>query len=74
MNTRPLIEYFLNNKHYSEINVNNPLGTKGELTKKFGNILKRIWYGFKSPISPLSLKNAIGKFQPMVFILTTPSL
>lgn len=62
INTKPLIEYFLENKHYEEINYNNPLGTKGVLVKKFGNVMKRIWCMSRSHVNPISLKNAIGKF------------
>jgi ubiquitin carboxyl-terminal hydrolase 4/11/15 len=44
-NTPPLIEYFLSKKYLEEINENNVLGTKGNLTKKFGLLMNQVWYG-----------------------------
>ena len=48
-----------------DINKDNPLGTKGELATAYGKMLKHLWFGKETSISPTTLKRAIGKFQPM---------
>jgi len=61
-NTLPLLQYFLSNKYFDEVNLTNPLGTKGELVKKFGSLLKKLWCGNKTSVAPTALKTAVGKF------------
>jgi ubiquitin carboxyl-terminal hydrolase 4/11/15 len=45
-----------------ELNVDNPLGTKGELAKRFCNIIRRLWNGDKESIAPTTLKKTIEQF------------
>jgi ubiquitin carboxyl-terminal hydrolase 4/11 len=61
-NTPELCEYILNDTYKADINIDNPLGTKGELVSKFAHLLKRLWYQDKSSHPPFSFKRAIGKF------------
>jgi ubiquitin carboxyl-terminal hydrolase 4/11/15 len=56
MNTKPLVEYFLSKKYLKDINVNNPLGSKGEITKKFGHLIIKAWAGSRKVIEPDKLK------------------
>jgi len=60
-----LTEYFLSGKYLNEINYTNNIGTKGELSKAYGKLIQKLWYGSDSSVSPSVLKQAIGKFQPM---------
>jgi ubiquitin carboxyl-terminal hydrolase 4/11/15 len=55
----------LSNDYFKDINEENPLGSKGELVRKFGSLIKKVWCGTKSSTTPSTLKMAIGKFQPM---------
>ncbi|CAD8065888.1 unnamed protein product [Paramecium primaurelia] len=64
-NTMPLTEYFLSNQYFDEINMDNPIGTKGQLVKRVGSLLKKLWYGEKSVVTPTNYKKAVGQFQPM---------
>ncbi|CAD8077505.1 unnamed protein product [Paramecium sonneborni] len=64
-NTFPLTEYFLRNQYFDEINMDNPIGTKGYLVKRVGSLLKKLWYGEKAVVTPTNYKKAIGQFQPM---------
>ncbi|CAD8164051.1 unnamed protein product [Paramecium octaurelia] len=64
-NTVPLTEYFLSNQYFDEINMDNPIGTKGQLVKRVGSLLKKLWYGEKSVVTPTNYKKAVGQFQPM---------
>jgi ubiquitin carboxyl-terminal hydrolase 4/11/15 len=60
-----LTDYFLQNKYVADINVNNPIGTKGELSKAYAKQMQKMWYGEENSLAPTDLKRAIGKFQPM---------
>ncbi|CAK82480.1 unnamed protein product (macronuclear) [Paramecium tetraurelia] len=64
-NTVPLTEYFLSNQYFDEINMDNPIGTKGQLVKRVGALLKKLWYGEKQVVTPTNYKKAVGQFQPM---------
>lgn len=59
-NTWVLTEYFLSNKYKYEINIDNPLGSKGQLIIKYSNLLKKLWFDVKPTIAPFSFKKAIG--------------
>lgn len=60
-----LTEYFLTNLYIPDINEQNPIGTKGELSKAYAKQLQKMWYGEEESVAPTVLKRAIGKFQPM---------
>lgn len=60
-----LTQYFLEDKYINEINKENKLGTKGELSTAYAKLLKNLWMGSDSSVSPTQLKRAIGKYQPM---------
>jgi ubiquitin C-terminal hydrolase len=38
-----LTDYFLQNKYVADINVNNPIGTKGELSKAYAKQMQKMW-------------------------------
>jgi len=61
-NTFPLTEFFLTNRYFDEINEDNPLGTKGKLVRKFGSLLRKMWFGDKSVVTPVNFKNLLPKF------------
>lgn len=44
-NTKLLTDFFLSGNFLKEINTENPLGTKGELAKRYANIIRRLWNG-----------------------------
>lgn len=52
----------MDNKYKSELNVNNPIGAKGKLAKSLAILMKKMWYGTDSVVSPFSLKREIGSF------------
>lgn len=60
-----LTQYFLEGRYLPEINVSNPIGTKGELSKAYAKVIQKMWYGEDNSLAPTDLKRAIGKFQPM---------
>ena len=60
----PLMELFLHQDWKKDINKENPIGTKGKLVKAFAQLMKDVWSGEHSYISPYELKNIIGEFAP----------
>lgn len=63
-NTPELTEYFLTDRYVPEINRTNLLGMKGLVAESYANLLKDVWSGKYSVISPVDFKTTIGKFRP----------
>jgi ubiquitin carboxyl-terminal hydrolase 4/11/15 len=61
----PLTKYFITKEYLKDINVDNPLGTHGELSTEYAKMIKNLWLGTETTFSPNHLKKSIGKFQPM---------
>lgn len=62
--TRFLADFFLNTEHnYEEdLNLDNPLGSKGELTKAFCKVIRHLWMGSSSSYSPYDFKASVSSF------------
>ncbi|XP_033888127.1 ubiquitin carboxyl-terminal hydrolase 15-like isoform X2 [Acipenser ruthenus] len=63
-NTPPLTEYFLNDKYQEELNMDNPLGMRGEIAKAYADLIKQIWSGKFNYITPRAFKTQVGRFAP----------
>lgn len=63
-NTRPLTLYFTLDKHLYELNRSNPLGMKGHIAKRYGDLVHDLWSGSSKTIAPLKLRWTIGKYAP----------
>jgi len=63
-NTSELTQYFLSNEFLKDLNKNNPLGTGGYLISAYSELIKELWMGTESYVSPWDLKKVIGKFAP----------
>lgn len=64
-NTIPLTEYFLNMHYTKEVNVNNPIGTKGKLAKNYAKFIKAMWCDDDKVVIPDGIKNAVSIINPM---------
>ncbi|XP_052129937.1 ubiquitin carboxyl-terminal hydrolase 15 [Frankliniella occidentalis] len=62
-NTPPITDYFLNDHHHQDLNVDNPLGMRGEIAKSFGELIKVMWSGTSSTV-PHHFKLQVSKFAP----------
>jgi ubiquitin carboxyl-terminal hydrolase 4/11/15 len=62
---KALTEYFISSRYVKDINKENPLGTRGELSTAFAKMVQNLWFGKDSSFAPTQLKKAIGKYQPM---------
>ncbi|KAF0981910.1 hypothetical protein FDP41_011771 [Naegleria fowleri] len=57
-------EYFVNDHYVKEINKTNVLGMGGAMAIAFGNLMKEMWSGEHSYVSPVEFKRVIGKYAP----------
>ncbi len=63
-NTKILAEYFNKNCHLYELNRSNPLGMKGHIAKRFGDLVRDMWSSDMRTIAPIKLRWTIGKYRP----------
>ncbi|KAL9083772.1 MAG: hypothetical protein Q9165_008382 [Trypethelium subeluteriae] len=57
--------YFLAEKYKEELNVNNPLGHRGEIAKTYSAFVHSIYGETASAFTPRTLKSTIGRCQPL---------
>lgn len=64
--TRFLVEYFLDMERniQDDVNMENVLGSKGELTKALCKVVRHLWMGTSSSYSPYDFKAAVSSFAP----------
>ena len=55
-NTIPLTQYFRKKMHMFELNRTNPLGMKGHIAKRYGDLITDIWSGTVKTIAPFKLR------------------
>ncbi|KAL4612787.1 ubiquitin carboxyl-terminal hydrolase 15 isoform X3 [Arapaima gigas] len=63
-NIPPLTEYFLKEKYQDELNMDNPLGMRGEIAKVYAELIKQMWSGKYSYVTPRPFKTQVGRFAP----------
>ena len=62
-NTKILAKYFNSNCHLRELNRTNPLGMKGHIAKRFGDLVKDMWSEENKAIAPIKLRWTIGRYR-----------
>lgn len=55
-NIPPLTEFFLKDKYTDELNEDNPLGMKGEIARAYAELIKQLWSGKFSYVTPRPFK------------------
>ncbi|KAI8622101.1 hypothetical protein BC830DRAFT_1057485 [Chytriomyces sp. MP71] len=60
--TVPLARYFLGGNYRRGINRANPMGTKGVLVEEFAQVIKAMWSGQESIVTPAQFKERVGEF------------
>jgi len=60
-NTFDLTSYFLTREFEKDVNKENPLGAGGRLAYAYAELMKDMWLGHSSYVSPWDLKKTIGK-------------
>jgi ubiquitin carboxyl-terminal hydrolase 4/11/15 len=59
-----LIDYLLSDRYKAEINLDNPLGSKGELAEQYASLVKELWAGTHSAVAPRDFKWKLERFAP----------
>ncbi|CAG8567558.1 13582_t:CDS:2, partial [Gigaspora rosea] len=62
--TLPFARYFLDGSFRRHINKSNPLGTEGVLAEAFAKLIQVMWSEQFNFVSPVTFKEAIGRFAP----------
>lgn len=62
--TSPLTAYFRDDSFVRELNVENPLGSGGQIARAYADFVRDAWSGDYSVVVPTALKKAIGKHAP----------
>ena len=63
--TQPLTSWFLGSDDYlKDLNEDNPLGLGGRIATEYVNLLRELWSGDYSSVSPSAFKAVIGEFAP----------
>ncbi|WOO79490.1 Ubiquitin carboxyl-terminal hydrolase 4 [Vanrija pseudolonga] len=61
--TLPFARYFLDGRYKRDINVYNPLGTKGDLAHAFAELLGALWGENYTFLSPITFRKSIINFK-----------
>lgn len=64
-NIPPLTEYFLKDKYTDELNEDNPLGMKGEIARAYAELIKQLWMGKYSYVTPRPFKVSCRGLQQL---------
>ncbi|CAG9791664.1 unnamed protein product [Diatraea saccharalis] len=60
-NTEPLTQYFNSGMHLYEVNTTNPLGTRGALALRFGELCKEVWSCSARSVAPLRVRWVVSR-------------
>ncbi|XP_052751885.1 ubiquitin carboxyl-terminal hydrolase 32 [Galleria mellonella] len=60
-NTGPLRRYFNSGMHLYEVNTTNPLGTKGALALRYGELCKEVWSSTARSVAPLRVRWVVAR-------------
>ncbi|XP_026740853.1 ubiquitin carboxyl-terminal hydrolase 32-like isoform X3 [Trichoplusia ni] len=61
-NTGPLTRYFNSGMHLYEVNTTNPLGTKGVLAMRYGELCKEVWSCSARSVAPLRVRWCVSRW------------
>jgi ubiquitin C-terminal hydrolase len=59
----PFRRFFLSERYVTDLNKDNPLGTKGKVAEAYASLLVKLWSGDFRSVSPVQLRSAIGKAE-----------
>ncbi|KAF5303286.1 hypothetical protein FQA39_LY10025 [Lamprigera yunnana] len=63
-NTRPLSQYFQRDLQLCELNSSNPLGTRGQVARRYAELCRKLWAGSTRSVAPLELRWCVTKHAP----------
>lgn len=59
-----LTKYFLSEEYKQELNLDNPLGMRGEIARNYAALLTQVWSGEYGAVAPRQFKLQVGRFAP----------
>ncbi|EQC32844.1 hypothetical protein, variant [Saprolegnia diclina VS20] len=62
--TPVLTAHFLTNLYQADLNTDNVLGTGGQLATEYAVLLKDLWFGAASSVTPAALKRSLARYAP----------
>ncbi|OQR99918.1 ubiquitin-specific protease, partial [Thraustotheca clavata] len=62
--TPVLTNHFISNRYQDDLNTDNVLGTGGQLATEYGILLKELWFGTASSVTPSALKRSLSRYAP----------
>lgn len=57
---QPLSDFFIGDLHLFSLNKTNPMGSGGNVTIKFGNLIKHLWSGKEQKVYPMEFLKTLG--------------
>lgn len=61
-NTKELTDYIIQRHFINDINIRNPLGTKGKLVKAYAELINKLWHGASLSQAPWDFKKTLSLF------------
>ncbi|KRX09119.1 hypothetical protein PPERSA_08835 [Pseudocohnilembus persalinus] len=58
-----LTQYFLSDLYENDLNIDAPLGTKGELTQQYGRLIYNLWFGNQDSYVPRNFKKILSTYH-----------
>lgn len=59
-----LTKYFKNGLYNEDLNLSNPLGTRGEVVKAYAQLIDHLWSGNSQSFEPKDLKRQVARYAP----------
>ncbi|ORY81514.1 hypothetical protein BCR37DRAFT_380414 [Protomyces lactucae-debilis] len=60
----PLARYFTSGRYKEDVNLSNPLGYKGDIARRFAELLRDLASDDNTVVAPVNLRAQIGKIRP----------
>jgi hypothetical protein len=57
---QPLTDFFIGELHLMALNKTNPMGSQGNVTTKYGYLIKHLWSGKEEKVYPLELLKTLS--------------
>ncbi|MCQ2816988.1 MAG: hypothetical protein MJ252_06960 [archaeon] len=58
-----LTKFFLTDQYKKDVNLTNPIGSKGKIVGAYTKVLKNLWYGKSDCYNPSFFKRSLGDYQ-----------
>lgn len=63
---QPLTDFFIADLHQFSLNKTNPMGSEGNVTVKFANLVKNLWSGKDAKVYPMEFLKILAQYASHV--------